>query len=61
MCFLMLKVWEVDPDVVEHLVKREFIDLFIDLSHMLLVPFALFVFLVSILVPLGIPCVISKG
>ena len=35
--------------------------LFIDLSHALLVPCALFVFLVSILVPLGNPHVTSKG
>ena len=35
--------------------------LFIALSHVLFVPCVLFVFPVSILVPLGIPCVTSKG
>ena len=35
--------------------------LFTDLSHALFVPCVLFVFPVSILVPLGIPHVTSKG
>ena len=41
--------------------KKGSLLLFTDLSHALFVPCVLFVFLVSILVPHGIPRVTSKG